>query len=72
MFNHYFNIEQLKQNQYKNIIYYKNSKKLYTYILFSKKELSENENRCSVRYDVLSYGEYPAKIITNFETLKFN
>jgi hypothetical protein len=70
MFN-YFNIEQLKKNQYKDIIYFKNNKKLYCYILYSKTEIEENENLGFVEADVLSYGENFSRVITNFQTLKF-
>jgi len=71
MFINYFNIEQLKKNQYKDIVYFKNNKKLYCYILYSKKEIEENENLEFVEADVLSYGENFSRVITNFQTLKF-
>lgn len=71
MFNHYYNIEQLKNNQYKDIIYFKNNKKLYCYILYSDKEIKENKKFDFVEADVLSYGENFSRVITNFQTLKF-
>ncbi len=71
MFTNYFNIEQLKKNQYKDIIYFKNNKKLYCSILYSDKEIKENENLEFVEADVLSYGEIFSRVITNFQTLKF-
>lgn len=71
MFINYYNIEQLKKNQYKDIIYFKNNKKLYCYILYSKTEIEENENLEFVEADVLSYGENFSRVITNFQTLKF-
>ena len=71
MFINYFNIEQLKKNQYKDIIYFKNNKKLYCYILYSQTEIKENENLEFVEADVLSYGENFSRVITNFQTLKF-
>ena len=71
MFNHYFNIEQLKNNQYKNIIYFKNNKKLYCYILYSQKEIKDNNKFDFVEADVLSYGENFSRVITNYQTLKF-
>ena len=71
MFINYFNIEQLKKNQYKDIIYFKNNKKLYCYILYSNKEINDNKNLEFVEADVLSYGENFSRVITNFQTLKF-
>ena len=71
MFNHYYNIEQLKKNQYKNIINFKNNKKLYCYVLYSDDEIKKNKNLEFVEADVLSYGENYSRVITNFQTLKF-
>lgn len=71
MFNHYFNIEQLKKNQYKDLIYFKNNKNLYCYILYSNTEINKNTNLEFVEADVLSYGENFSRVITNFQTLKF-
>ena len=71
MFKHYYNLEQLKYNQYKDIIYFKNNKKLYCYILYSDKEIKENKKFEFVEADVLSYGENYSRVITNFQTLKF-
>lgn len=71
MFINYYNIEQLKKNQYKDTIYFKNNKKLYCYILYSNKEIEKNENLEFVEADVLSYGENFSRVITNFQTLKF-
>ena len=71
MFNHYYNIEQLKKNQYKDIINFKNNKNLYCYILYSKKEIEDNKNVEFVEADVLSYGEILSRVITNYQTLKF-
>ena len=71
MFINYFNIEQLKKNQYKDIIYFKNNKKLYCYILYSNNEIKNNEGLEFVEADVLSYGENFSRVITNFQTLKF-
>lgn len=71
MFIDKFDIEQLKKNQYKDIVYFKNNKKLYCYILYSNKEINENENLEFVEADVLSYGENFSRVITNFQTLKF-
>jgi hypothetical protein len=71
MFVNYYNIEQLKKNQYKDIIYFKNNKKLYCYVLYSNDEIKKNENLEFVEADVLSYGENFSRVITNFQTLKF-
>lgn len=71
MFINYYNIEQLKKNQYKDIVYFKNNKKLYCYILYSDKEIKNNENLEFVEADVLSYGDNFSRVITNFQTLKF-
>lgn len=71
MFINFFNIEQLKKNQYKDLIYFKNNKKLYCYILYSDNEIKNNENLEFVEADVLSYGENFSRVITNFQTLKF-
>ena len=67
----YFNIEQLKKNQYKDIIYFKNNKKLYCYILYSNDEIKNNDKIEFVEADVLSYGENFSRVITNFQTLRF-
>lgn len=66
-----FNIEQLKKNQFKDIIYFKNNKNLYCYVLYSKEELTNNKNFEFVEADVLSYGENFSRVITNYQTLKF-
>ena len=71
MFTNYYNIEQLKKNQYKDIINFKNNKKLYCYLLYSKKELGDNDDLKFVEEDVLSYGDNSSRVITNFQTLKF-
>ena len=71
MFINYFNIEQLKKNQYKDIIYFKNNKKLYCYILYSNNEIKNNEGVEFIEADVLSYGDNSSRVITNFQTLKF-
>ena len=71
MFINYFNIEQLKKNQYKDIVYFKNNKKLYCYILYSDNEIKNNEGFEFIEADVLSYGDNFSKVITNFQTLKF-
>lgn len=71
MFINYYNIEQLKKNQYKDIVYFKNNKKLYCYILYSDNEIKNNEGLGFVEADVLSYGENFSRVITNFQTLKF-
>lgn len=71
MFINNFNIEQLTKNQYKDIIYFKNNKNLFCYVLYSKKELDDNTNFEFVEADVLSYGDNLSRVITNFQTLKF-
>ena len=71
MFINYYNIEQLKKNQYKDIINFKNNRKLYCYLLYSKNELGDNDDLKFVEEDVLSYGDNSSRVITNFQTLKF-
>jgi len=71
MFINYFNIEELKKNQYKDIVYFKNNKNLFCYVLYSQTEIKENKNLEFVEADVLSYGDNFSRVITNFQTLKF-
>jgi len=71
MFTNFLNIDELKKSQYKDIIYFDNNKKLYVYILYSNKELSENDNLKYVRHDLMSYGDNFSRVITNYQTLKY-
>lgn len=71
MYHNYFNIDDLKKNQIKNIHYFDNNKKLYLYELYTNDDIKRNINYESVRHDVISYGSGSGKFITNYNTLKF-
>jgi hypothetical protein len=76
MFKKYFNIEELKDSDYKNFHTFANNK-YYMVELYSSKEINNlkvdklpDEN---IRHDVMSYGDdnYVGKFITNYQTIKF-
>lgn len=74
MYNKYFDIREIKENDYKNFHTFGNNK-YYFVELFTNKEIDNLDVKPSshIIHDVMSYGEnnYVGKFITNFNSIRY-
>lgn len=73
MFKKYFNIDELKEGDYKNIHTF-SDEKYYLIELYTDKDLEKfGREQINIRHDVMSYGNdnFIGKFITNFNSIKY-